>query len=105
MAGIPSYNLPGQGVYDRGSQGISSIPSYNLPGQGVYDRGSQDIYRSVYDVGNNPSSLSRSHLYPSENLQSSLYGAGSYQGSTNYGSYNIGSRVPPATSYQSSYLR
>jgi len=84
---------------------MASIPSYNLPGQGVYDRGSQDIYRSAYDVGKNPSSLSRSQLYPPESLQSSLYGAGSYHGSTNYGSYNIGSGVPPATSYQSSYLR
>lgn len=50
MSSILSYNSPGQGVYDRGSQGISSIPSYNLPGQCVYDRGIQDTYRSTYDV-------------------------------------------------------
>jgi len=82
----------------------ASIPSYNLPGQGVYDRGMQGIYRSAYDVGSNPSSLPISHLYPSDSLQSSLYGVGSFRGSTNYGSYNIDSGVPPATSYQSSYL-
>jgi hypothetical protein len=83
----------------------ASIPSYNLPGQGVYDRGTQGIYRSAYDIGSNPSSLPRSHLYPSDSLQSSLYGVGSFRGSTNYGSYNSDSGVPPATSYQSSYLR
>lgn len=84
---------------------VSGIPSYNLPGQGVYDRASQGIYQSSYGVGSNPVPLSRSHLYPSDNLQSSLYGAGPLGGSTNYGSYNIGSGVPPANSYQSSYLR
>jgi hypothetical protein len=83
----------------------ASIPSYNLPSQGVYDRGTQGIYRSAYDIGSNPSSLPRSHLYPSDSLQSSLYGVGSFRGSTNYGSYNSDSGVPPATSYQSSYLR
>nr|ABK24919.1 unknown [Picea sitchensis] len=94
---------------------VASIPPYNLLSQGVYDRGSQGIHQSAYDVGSNPSSLSRSHLYPSgslqsslhpsDSLQSSLYGVGSFRGSTNYGSYNIGSGVPPTTSYQSSYLR
>nr|ABK24802.1 unknown [Picea sitchensis] len=48
---------------------VASFPSYNLPGQGVYDRGSQGIYRSAYDVGSNPSFLSISHLYPSDNVQ------------------------------------
>jgi len=48
---------------------VASIPSYNLPGQGVYDRGSQGIYRSAYDVGSNPSFLSISHLYPSDSVQ------------------------------------
>jgi len=76
---------------------VVSIPSYNLPGQGVYDRGSEGIYRPAYVVGSNPSSLSRSYLYPSDSLQSSLYGAGSFYGSTSYATYNIGSGVPPAT--------
>eukprot|EP00253_Pinus_taeda_P014705 PITA_14705 len=83
---------------------VVSIPSYSLPGQGIYDRGSQGIYQTAYDVGSNPSSLSNSHLYPSDSLQSSLYGVGSFRGSTNYGSYNIGSGGPPGTSYQSLYL-
>lgn len=60
---------------------VASIPFYNLPGQGIYDRESQGIYRSAYNVGSNPSSLSRSHLYPSDSLLSSLYGVGSFHGS------------------------
>jgi hypothetical protein len=103
VASIPSYNLSKFSDLNRPAP-VASIPSYNLPGQGVYDRGSQGIYQSAYDAGSNPSSLSRSHLYPSDSLQSSLYGVGSFRGSTNHGSYNIGSGVPPATSYQSSYL-
>jgi len=103
VTSIPSYNLSKFSDLNRPAP-VASIPSYNLPGQGVYDRGSQGIYQSAYDAGSNPSSLSRSHLYPSDSLQSSLYGVGSFRGSTNHGSYNIGSGVPPATSYQSSYL-
>jgi hypothetical protein len=98
-----SFTLPNSSDLYRPAP-MASIPSYNLPGQGVYDGGSQGIYRSAYDVGSNPSSLSRSHLYPTDSLQSSLYGVGSFHGSINYGSYNIDSGVPPATSYQSSYL-
>lgn len=47
---------------------VASIPSYNLPGQGIYDRESQGIYRSAYNVVSNPSSFSRFHLYPSDSL-------------------------------------
>uniref|UniRef100_A0A0C9RXX4 FRIGIDA-like protein n=1 Tax=Wollemia nobilis TaxID=56998 RepID=A0A0C9RXX4_9CONI len=86
----------------------TGITSYNLtpPGQGAYDRSSQGIYGSAYSVGSRSDVLPRSQLYPSESLQPSLYGAGSFGASSNYSSFNLGSGLPPAAaSYPPSYLR
>ena len=83
---------------------VAGVAPYGLAGQGTYDRSGQAIYGSAYGVGSrSPVSMSRSQLYPSDNLHSSLLGAGSYNASTNFGSYNFGSSMPPPP-YQSSYL-
>ncbi|KAH9328932.1 hypothetical protein KI387_001040 [Taxus chinensis] len=75
---------------------------YNLPIQGAYDRSSQGILGSAYGIGSRGESLlSRSHLFPSDNLHSSLYGAPS-----SYGSFSLGTGLPSAnSSYPSAYLR
>lgn len=81
------------------------VASYNLQGQSPYDRAGQGIYSSAYGIGNrSPVSLSRSYMYPSDNMGPSLLGTGSYNSSTNY-SHHFGSGLPPPPSaYQSSFI-
>lgn len=87
------------------SGAASGVASYNLQGQSPYDRSSQGIYSAAYGIGNrSPVSLSRSYMYPSDNMGPSLLGSGSYNSSTNY-SHHFGSGLPPPPSaYQSSFI-
>eukprot|EP01018_Ginkgo_biloba_P035041 Gb_33604 [translate_table: standard] len=84
----------------------AGVASYNLPGQNAYDRSSQGIYGSAYGVGNrSPVSLSRSYMYPSDNMGPSLLGSGSYNASANYNNHHFGSGLPPPPpAYQSSFM-
>uniref|UniRef100_A0A0C9RJV0 FRIGIDA-like protein n=1 Tax=Wollemia nobilis TaxID=56998 RepID=A0A0C9RJV0_9CONI len=83
----------------------AGVASYNLQGQSPYDRSSQGIYSSAYGVGNrSPVSLSRSYMYPSDNMGPSLLGSGSYNSSTNYNHHFGSSMPPPPPAYQSSFI-
>ncbi|GLJ45726.1 hypothetical protein SUGI_0962300 [Cryptomeria japonica] len=84
------------------------MTSYSLPTPGAYDRPSQSILgSSPYGIGSRGAlPLSRPYLLSSDNLHSSLYGAGSFGAPSNYGSFSLGAGLPSSSaSYPSSYLR
>eukprot|EP00252_Welwitschia_mirabilis_P018971 TRINITY_DN4267_c0_g1_i1.p1 TRINITY_DN4267_c0_g1~~TRINITY_DN4267_c0_g1_i1.p1 ORF type:complete len:581 (+),score=122.00 TRINITY_DN4267_c0_g1_i1:196-1938(+) len=82
----------------------SGIASYNLKGQSAYDRTNQGIYGSAYVANRSPVSLSRSYIYPGENLSPSLLGSGSYNSTATYNNLHFSSGLAHPQSGYPSYI-